>query len=72
MDEEENLKTHWGLREGVGMGTGFYSATNYAKKLKIRLWVWDMNLPERSKRYTSSKMGEEVDAQNCPCSKAKI
>ena len=40
------------------------------KNLKLRFWVGDLDLPERSKRYTSKRVEEEVDKQNCPCGKA--
>ena len=32
--------------------------------------VGDLDLPERRKRYTSSREEEESDAQMCPCGKA--
>ena len=41
---------------------------NYAKMLKLQFGVGDLDLPERRKRYTSSR--EEEDAQMCPCGKA--
>ena len=41
---------------------------DYAKKLKPRFRVGDLDLPERRKRYTSSREEEEdVDAHMCPC-----
>ena len=40
----------------------------YAKTLKLRFRVGDLDLPERRKGYTSSR--EEEDAQMCPCGKA--
>ena len=42
---------------------------NYPKTLKLRFRVGDANLPERRKRYTSSREEEEV-APMCPCGKA--
>ena len=43
---------------------------DYAKTLKLRFRVGDLDLPERRKRYTSSRGEEEEDAQMCPCGKA--
>ena len=42
---------------------------NYAKMLKLQFGVGDLDLPERRKRYTSSR--EEEYAQMCPCGKVK-
>ena len=42
---------------------------DYAKTLKLRFRVGDLDLPERRKRYTSSR--EEEIAQMCPCAKAE-
>ena len=41
-----------------------------AKNLKLRFRVGDLDLPERRRRYTSKRVEEEVDKQNCPCGKA--
>ena len=42
-----------------------------AKSLKLRFRVGDLDLPERRKRYASSREDEEeIDAQMCPCGKA--
>ena len=38
----------------------------YAKKLKLRFRVGDLDLPERRKRYTSS-WEEDVATYMCPC-----
>ena len=43
---------------------------DYAKSLKLRFRVGDLDLPERRNRYTSSREEEEEGAQRCPC-KAK-
>ena len=37
-----------------------------AKKLKVRLRAGDLDLPDRIKRYTSSRE-EDGDAHMCPC-----
>ena len=42
---------------------------DFAKTPKPRFRVGDLYLPERRKRYTSSRE-EEIDAQMCPCGKA--
>ena len=39
---------------------------DYAKKLKLRFRVGDLDLPER-KRYTSSREEEDVATNMCPC-----
>ena len=39
------------------------------KTLELRFRVGDLDLPEKRKRYTSSKGEEEIDAQMCPCGK---
>ena len=41
----------------------------YAKTLKLRFRVGDLDLPDRSKRYTSSREEEDEDAHMCPCGK---
>ena len=38
-----------------------------AKKLRFR--AGELDLPDRRKRYTSSREEEEEDAQTCPCGK---
>ena len=38
---------------------------DYAKKLKLRFRVRDLDLPERRKRYTSSREEEDMDAHMC-------
>ena len=43
---------------------------DYAKTLKLRFCVGDLDLPERRKRYTSRREEEEVDAQMCPGGRA--
>ena len=40
---------------------------DYAKKLKLRFRVGNLDLPERRKRYTSSREEEDVDTHMCPC-----
>ena len=37
------------------------------KRLKLRFRVGDLDLPERRKRYTSSREEEDVYARMCRC-----
>ena len=54
------------------MKTYLHYPMDFAKKmLKLRRFhVDDLDLPERRKRYTSSREDKEVDVQLCPCGKA--
>ena len=54
------------MREDIGMKTSSRGPMEYAKKLKLRLRVGDLDLPEIRKRYTSSRE-EDVGAHMCPC-----
>ena len=40
---------------------------DYAKKLKLRFRVGDLDLPERRKIFTSSREEEDVATSMCPC-----
>ena len=55
VDEEEHLKIHGGLREGIGMKTYLHGPIDYAKILKLRFRMGDLGQPERRKRYNSSR-----------------
>ena len=55
------------MREDIGMKTYLHGPMDYAKKLKLRFRVGNLDLPERRKMYTSSREEEEVDAYVCPC-----
>ena len=70
VDQEEYLKMYGGLREGIGMKAYLHGPMEAAKNLKLRFWMGDLDLPERRKRYTSKRVEEEVDKQNCQCGKA--
>ena len=70
VDKEEHLKIYGGLKEGIGMKEYLHGPLDAAKNLKLRFRVGDLDLPERRKRYTSKRVEEEVDKQNCPCGKA--
>ena len=51
------------------MKTYLHGPMDYAKTLKLRFRVGDLDLPEGSKRYASAREEEEL-AQMCPCDKA--
>ena len=68
MKEGEALERYTGgLREDNGMKTYLHGPMDYAKKLKVRFRVGDLDLPERRKRYTSSREEEDVATNICPC-----
>ena len=50
------------------MKTYLHGPMGYAKKLKLRFRVGDLDLPERRNRYTSSREEEDVVTNMCPCS----
>ena len=56
-----------GLREAIGMKIYLHGPMDYAKKMKLRFRVGDLDLPERRKRYTSSREEEDVATNMCPC-----
>ena len=66
--EEENLEIYRGLREEIGMKTYMHGPKDYAKTVKLRFRAGYLDLPERRKRYASSR--EEELAQLCLCRKA--
>ena len=66
MKEEKHLEIYGGLREGIGMKTYPHGAMDYAKKLKLRFRVADLDLPQEE-RCTSSREEEDVAANMCPC-----
>ena len=51
------------------MKTCSHGPMDLTKTLKLHFHVGNLDLPERRKRYTSSREGE-IDAQMCPCGKA--
>ena len=55
------------LREEIGRKTYLHGPMDYAKTLKLRFRFGYLDLPERRKRYASSK--EKEIAQVCPCGK---
>ena len=60
--------------ERRGIETYYSGPMDFAKTLKLRLRVGDLDLPERRKVYTGSQEGEEegeeVTAHMCPRGKA--
>ena len=46
MKEEKHLGIYGGLREDIGMKTCLHGPMDYAKKLKLRFRVGDLDLPE--------------------------
>ena len=70
MKEEKHVEIYGGLREDVGMKTYLHGPMDYAKKLKLRFRVGDLDLPERRKRYTSSREEEDVGTNMCQCGTA--
>ena len=59
MKEAQHSKIYGGLREDIGVKMYLHGPMDYAKKLKLRFRVRDLDQPERRTRYTSS--GEEDD-----------
>ena len=65
--EEKYLEIYGGLRGDIGMKTYLHVPMDYAKKLKLRFRVEDLDLPERRKRYTSSREEKDMATNMCPC-----
>ena len=63
--EDEHFEIYAGLREEIVL----HGPMNYAKTLKLRFRVGDLDLPYRRKTHTSGR-GEDEDAQMCPCGEA--
>ena len=49
--EEERLEIYGRLSEEIGMKTYLHGPMDYAKPLKLRFRVGDLDLPERRKRF---------------------
>ena len=65
---EKHSEIHGGLKEGIGMKTYLHDPMDSAKTPKLRFRVGDLDPPEKRKRQTSGREGEEeIDAQICPC-----
>ena len=61
------VEIYRGLKEDIGMKTHLRGPMDYAKKLKLRLRVEDLDLPEIRKRFASSREEEDVVTHMCPC-----
>ena len=66
----KHQEIYGGLHEGLGTKTYLHGPTDFAKTLKLRFRVGDLDLRER-KRSTSRREEEEVDAQMRLCGKAR-
>ena len=53
--------------EDIVRKTYLHGPMDYAKKLELRFRVGDLDLPERRKRYTSSREEEDIATNTCPC-----
>ena len=49
------------------MNTYLHGPMDYAKKLKLRFRVGDLDLPQRRKRHTSSREEEDGATHTCSC-----
>ena len=47
VEGEKHLEIYGGLREDMGKKTYLHGPIDYAKKLKLRICVRDLDLPER-------------------------
>ena len=56
-------------REEIGMKTYLHGPMDFAETPRLQFTVGGVDLPERRKRYTSSRE-EEEEAQMGPCGKA--
>ena len=65
--EKKHLDIYEGLREDIEMKTCLHGPTDYAEKLKLLFRVGDLDLPERTKRYTSRREEEDVATNMRPC-----
>ena len=66
--EEKHLEIYGELREDVGTKTYLHGPMDYANKLKLRFCEGDLgDLPEKGKRYSSSRGEVGVVADVCPC-----
>ena len=69
---KKQLEICGGLSEGIGRKTYLHGQTDFAKTLKLRFRVGDLDLPERrkwcfSRREEEEEEEEEVDAWMYPC-----
>ena len=64
VNEEKHLEIYGELREDIGMNTYLHGLMDYAKKLKLRFRVRDLDVPERRKDIPTSSR-ENMDAHMC-------
>ena len=62
--EDKHLEIYGGVREDIGMNAYLHGPMDYAKMLKLRFRVGDLDTPEG--RYTSSREEEDVATNLCP------
>ena len=67
VESEQHLEMYGKLKEQIEMKAYRDGPMDYAKSLKLQLRVGDLDLPERRKRYNSSRKEEEEDGQACAC-----
>ena len=65
--EEKHFEICRRLSEDIGMKTYLHGSMDYAKKLKLRFRVVDLDLPEIRARNTSIREEEDVATHMCPC-----
>lgn len=72
VDGGEYLKKDGGLKGGLEMKntSRWLNRPREKRKMRLRFQVGNLDLPERRNRYTSSRVEQEVDAQNCSYGKA--
>ena len=63
----KHVEIYGGLREDIGMKTHLHGPMDYAKKLKLRCRVGDLDLPQRRKIYTSNREEEDGATHTCSC-----
>ena len=71
MKEEQHSEIYERLREDIGMNMYLHGPMDYAKKLKLRFRIGNLDLPERRKRYTSSREEEDLATNTCSCGTTK-
>ena len=65
VEEEKHLEIYGGLREDIGKNVS--ARSNGLREIaKLRVRVGDLDLPERRKRFTSSRK-EDMATNMCPC-----
>lgn len=58
------------LKEEIGTERYSHGPTDFPKKMELLFRVRGLDLLERRRRYTNSRVEKEVDVQNCPWGKA--